>query len=75
LCISARIFDPIGFLAPTVLLVKIIYQQLWEKNKDWDQMASVEIQRSWKTLVRSIIYFNHLKIHRWIGYGNTINAP
>jgi hypothetical protein len=28
--ISARIFDPIGFLAPTVLLLKIIYRKLWE---------------------------------------------
>ena len=26
LSISARIFDPIGFLAPTNLLLKIIYQ-------------------------------------------------
>jgi hypothetical protein len=30
LSISARIFDSIGFLAPTTLLLKIIYQQLWE---------------------------------------------
>ena len=28
LSISARIFDPIGFLAPTTLLLKIIYQNL-----------------------------------------------
>jgi Pao retrotransposon peptidase len=34
--ISARIFDPIGFLAPTVLLLKIIYQKLWEKEVGWE---------------------------------------
>ncbi|XP_045026421.1 uncharacterized protein LOC123470314 [Daphnia magna] len=28
LTISARVFDPIGFLAPTTLLLKIIYQKL-----------------------------------------------
>ena len=55
LSISARIFDPIGFLAPTVLWLKIIYQQLGEKNIDWDQLASEEIQLSWKTLMSSII--------------------
>ncbi len=32
LSISARVFDPIGFLSPTVLLLKIIYQKLWEKE-------------------------------------------
>jgi hypothetical protein len=37
LIISARIFDPIGFPAPTTLLLKIIYQQLWEKGVDWDE--------------------------------------
>ncbi|XP_046640292.1 uncharacterized protein LOC124323580 [Daphnia pulicaria] len=34
--ISARIFDPIGFLAPTTLLLKIIYQKLWEGEMGWD---------------------------------------
>jgi hypothetical protein len=68
LSISARIFDPIGFLAPTVLLLKIIYRQLWEKNIDWDQLAPEDIQRSWKTLMSSIIEFNQLKIPRWTGY-------
>jgi Pao retrotransposon peptidase len=32
LSISARIFDPIGFLAPTVLLLKIIYQKLGRRR-------------------------------------------
>ena len=30
LSISARVFYPIGFLAPRTLFLKIIYQQLWE---------------------------------------------
>ena len=37
-------------------------------------MAPKEIQRSWKTLMSSIIDFNQLKIQGWIGYGNTITA-
>jgi hypothetical protein len=64
LSISAKIFNSIGFLAPTVLLLKIIYQQLWEKNIGWDQVAPEEIQRSWKTLMNSMIEFNQLKIPR-----------
>ncbi len=32
LSISARIFDPIGFLAPTVLLLKIIYQNFGKET-------------------------------------------
>ena len=37
-------------------------------------MAPEEIQRSWKSLMSSIIHFNQLKIPRWIGYRNTITA-
>jgi hypothetical protein len=40
LSISARIFDPIGFLAPTVLLLKIIYQKLWEGDIGRDDDAT-----------------------------------
>jgi L-rhamnose mutarotase len=47
-----------------VLLLKIIYQQFWEKNIDWDQLAPEEIQRPWKTVMDTIIEFNKLKIPR-----------
>ncbi len=54
--------------ATTVLLLKIIYQQLWEKNIDWDQTAPDEIQQSRKAIMKGIINFKQLKIPRWIGY-------
>jgi L-rhamnose mutarotase len=57
-----------------VLLLKIIYHQLWEKNIDWDQLASEEIQRPWKMVMDTIIEFDKLKIPRWTGYGNKIVA-
>jgi hypothetical protein len=72
LSISARIFDPIGFLAPTVLLLKIIYQKLWEKEIGWDQTAPAEIQKSWKLVMTSLIDFTQLKIPRWIGLSEMI---
>jgi len=72
LSISARIFDPIGFLAPTVLLLKIIYQKLWEKEIGWDQTAPAEIQKSWKLVMTGLIDFTQLKIPRWIGLSEKI---
>lgn len=32
-----RIFDPIGFVAPILLLPKLWIQQSWRLTKDWDQ--------------------------------------
>ena len=72
LSISARIFDPIGFLAPTVLLLKIIYQKLWEEEIGWDQTAPTEIQKSWKLVMTGLTNFTQLNIPRWIGLSERI---
>ena len=32
----ARTFDVLGWLAPTIVLMKIVYQQVWEEKLDWD---------------------------------------
>jgi hypothetical protein len=68
LSISARVFDPIGFLSPTVLLLKIIYQKLWEKELGWDDEAPLDIQQSWKLVMSGLKEFENLQIPRWIGY-------
>lgn len=32
----AQIFDPIGILAPTTILGKILMQDIWKQNIGWD---------------------------------------
>lgn len=31
-----RLYDPLGWLAPSVVLVKILFQQLWQQKLNWD---------------------------------------
>ncbi|XP_057365013.1 uncharacterized protein LOC130685709 [Daphnia carinata] len=70
--ISARVFDPIGFLAPTTLLLKIIYQKLWEAEIDWDVEAPPEIKQTWIAAMTGLNEFAKLKIPRWIGYSKRV---
>jgi hypothetical protein len=74
LSISARIFDPIGFLSPTVLLLKIINQKLWEKEIGWDQAAPAEIQKSWKLVMTGLVDFTQLQIPRLIGLSEKVTS-
>ena len=33
----ARTFDVLGWLAPTIVTMKVLYQQLWEEKLAWDE--------------------------------------
>ncbi|UYV66679.1 K02A2.6-like, partial [Cordylochernes scorpioides] len=40
----ARIFDPIGFLSPTTVALKIIMQELWRGGTGWDEHIPNDIK-------------------------------
>ena len=39
----AKIFDVLGWISPTILCMKVLYQQLWELKLDWDEENSQEV--------------------------------
>ena len=44
---SAKIFDPLGFISCLTIVVKIIFQKLWERDTTWDEPLPPDIQRDW----------------------------
>ena len=40
----ARTCDVLGWFAPSIVVLKILLQQLWEANLDWDEEVSQDIQ-------------------------------
>jgi hypothetical protein len=42
----AKIFDPLGLIAPLVLPAKLVIQSLWDANKTWDQKVVDQDQLS-----------------------------
>ena len=44
----ARIFDPMGWLAPVVITAKIIMQSLWILKVGWDKELAHEISNRWQ---------------------------
>ena len=43
----ARTFDVLGWLAPTIVNMKILYQQLWELKLAWDDQQLWELKLAW----------------------------
>ncbi|XP_064463407.1 uncharacterized protein LOC135374345 [Ornithodoros turicata] len=54
---SARVFDPLGFLVPYFIRVKILFQRLWEIGLDWDDRlpdGTLADWRSWSSELRNL---------------------
>ena len=43
----STIFDPLGFLAPAVLEPKLIMQELWKRNIEWDEDVPDDVAQRW----------------------------
>ncbi|CAK1597460.1 unnamed protein product [Parnassius mnemosyne] len=54
----AQIFDPLGILAPSTILAKILTQDIWKQNTDWDSLISSDLQETWN---KFISHFHNLK--------------
>lgn len=66
----ARLFDPLGILAPIVVTAKIIIQELWQIKLTWDEALPAELQKRWMTFRNELEHVNNMKISRHIYEGH-----
>ena len=67
--ISARIFDPLGLVAPSTLLVKMTYQDIWEAKTPWDEPVPKPIATSWHKLMNKFKSLADLLVPRRQEFG------
>lgn len=68
LSIVARLYDPIGFLAPIVITAKIIMQDMWLDKAGWDDDIKPVALQKWKNFVSHYQEIDLIKIPRWVNY-------
>ncbi len=49
---AARMFDPLGYIAPVTIRAKILLQDVWREGKDWDEPVSPELDRRFREYFR-----------------------
>ncbi|KAM8701434.1 hypothetical protein ACLKA7_017693, partial [Drosophila subpalustris] len=62
----ARIFDPLGLIAPVVVQFKILFQDLWLLDLDWDTQLPPKLADWWHKCCTDLNTLQRLKIPRFI---------
>ena len=61
----AKIFDPLGFLAPVIIRAKALLQELWLHKLDWDDPLPSQVTAHWLTIREDLTSLARLSIPRW----------
>lgn len=62
----SRLFDPLGWIAPTIIMAKIFIQKLWVSGIDWDQELPSHLLQEWITYRDDLSQLTDFRIPRWI---------
>ena len=61
---SCPVYDPLGFLAPFILIGKQILQQPCRVKADWDESLSDQVRVKWEKWRRELLDLEELEIPR-----------
>lgn len=71
----AKLFDPIGWLAPVIITAKILMQSLWKEDLQWDEPLPDSFQQQWNHFQTDLKDLESLHIPRHFFTGSQIVCP
>ncbi|XP_070851576.1 uncharacterized protein [Drosophila suzukii] len=74
----ARLFDPLGYLAPVIIAAKILLKEVWSfrierkdeppASLDWDDPLPDQLTERWRQLIQELPDIEEIHIPRWLGF-------
>lgn len=62
----AKLFDPIGLLAPIIVVGKCLIQDLWRAGQGWDEPVTEILARRWISYNDSLQATSAIEVPRWL---------
>lgn len=66
----AKSFDPLGWLTPAIIKLKIFMQKLWLAGLDWDEELTPDLKEEWVTYLDRFTHIENIQFPRWLGVSN-----
>lgn len=66
LSIIAQIYDPLGLLAPAIIIAKMMLQKLWLCKIDWEQPVPYKVKLSWDDFITTLKCLQSLRLPRYV---------
>ena len=69
------VFDPLGFVAPCLIESKLITQELWQRNNEWNQTLPADLEGGANKWINSVKYLSEIEVLRYYGINVSIKKP
>lgn len=66
LSLTARLYDPLGFISPIIFAFKHVMQQMWLSNISWDESPSHDTINKWNALKGELHLLSSINLPRFI---------
>ncbi len=61
-----KIYDPLGFLAPVVIRLKCLFQELCELKLEWDEPLTGALLSKWESMVTDLQADQQIRVPRYL---------
>ncbi|XP_025262631.1 uncharacterized protein LOC105253514 [Camponotus floridanus] len=69
LSLTARLFDPLGWLSPVTVWAKIWIQATWLRGVEWDDSLPENDVHQWRSWQAELPHLGDIRIPRWLASG------